>query len=264
MEVSMRKKFLLALIAVLFSSLAGLVFAQTPATKRAPRLLVRPGLGFEYSSRTITWDNKKYTSQMKSYFAAAGVEYDVFEKLTVAALFGYGSTNGNGLVFRNLPFSVDYEAGGIGGFVLGGELATKKLLLVGNFEIDAQAQFVYYVGSSKTFALGDLAVQGSVTGKPKWSQFIVGPVVAYKGFSYFTPYFAACFNYLSGNFKMNETVQDLTGSEDKAFKGDGYFHVAVGATYELTDYLSLKGEGRLLPRKGGLDYGALVKAVFVF
>jgi len=262
----MRKSIFLVVITFLLLSLTGLAFAQPASTQRSPRWLIRPGLGFDYFSRTISWDsnNTTYTSKMNSYFVTAGVEYDAFEKLTVAALFGYGSTNGNGLVFRHLPFSVDYEAGGMGGFVLGAELATKKLIPLGEFEINAQAQFVYYVGSSKTFALGDLGVQGSVTGKTKWTQYVVGPVVSYKGFEYFHPYFAACFNYLSGDFKMDETVQDLTGSEDKTFKSNGYFHLAVGATYEFTDYFSLKGEGRLLPRKGGLDYGIMAKAVFTF
>ena len=245
-------------------SLAGLAFSQTGSSQKVRKLFVKPGFGFDYFSRTINWDEKKYTSKIKSYFITAGVEYAPIEKLSLTALAGYGSTNPNGMVFRHLPFSVDYEAGGISGFVLGAEAATKSLFPVGNFEIDIQARFVVYLGRTKTMDVTDLAVKGQLQGKATWSQFTVGPVVTYKGFNYFSPYVALGINKFWGSFKMDQTIQDLTGNEQKDFKGDGLFQLAVGAAYEFTDTISLKGEARLLPHKNGVDFGATATLTLTF
>lgn len=254
-----------ALAITLFAlSLAGLAFSQTGSSRKVRTLLVKPGLGFDYFSRTVSWDEKKYTSKIKSYFITAGVEYAPIEKLSLTALAGYGSANANGLVFRQLPFSVDLEAGGISGLVLGAEAATKNLIPVGNFEIDFEARFVVYLGSTKTMDVTGLAVKGQVQGKPAWNQFTVGPVVTYKGFYYFSPYFAVGINKFWGSFKMDQTIQDLTGSEKKDFKGEGLIHLAIGTAYEFSDTISVKGEARFLPHKNGVDFGAMARLTLTF
>jgi len=234
--------------------------AQTPAPDR---MRIRPALGFEYFNRTITWDNEAYTSKFKPMLFTLDLEVEVIKHFFVNLTGGYSLSNFNGLVFRQLPFSLDYEAGNLGGILLGGGLRA-NFVVGGDFEMDLGAQFVTYLGSTETWLLSGLNTDGTASGKATWYRIQGGPVFWYKGFVDFSPYIRVGVDTLWGKFRMTETISTLIGVEDKDIKSKALFVVAVGTLYEPASNLGLKGEVFVLPHSKGLDYGAQAKIILSF
>jgi hypothetical protein len=252
--------------------LIALVLLGPPAGRAQdaePGPRIKLGLGLEYFSRTLAWDGDTRTSVMTAAFGCLRLEYEIQKGFSLAAFLGYGFSNFNGLVFRGLPFSLDYEAGAGGGF-LGGLEAEKSLFSAGDFEIGIQAQYVLSLGGTKSLTIADLNQAGTAGGKATWMRVQAGPVVRYTGYQDLTPYLAITYNRLWGTYTMNETVQELTGAEEKAIAGAGGVGVAFGILYEPLPNVSLKGEIAALPYKKiaatglGFDFGGSIKATLSF
>lgn len=248
--------------------------AMSQETGARPRWL--PGFGLEYFSRTISWDpdpdthEDRYTSKLKALTGQFELGYEIRPGSTVSLLLGYSLSDWSGLIFRQVPFSLDYEAGGIGGFMGGAEIR-QDLISFGYFEIKALAQFVMYFGMTKTYELTDLNTAGTVDARPDyWMRAQIGPVFSYRGFEYFSPFLSVSFNKLWGKFTMTETIGDLAGTEEKKISGKGVVGVALGTTFESSPNFRLTAEGTLIPfSKGanqgwGFDFGGSLKAVISF
>lgn len=251
--------FLITFSTVLF--LATSSFAQLEEEKSYQRISVKPGLGFEYFSRTIEWNEQE--SKLKSYFFTLNAEFKLQSGLSAATFLGYSSSNFNSLIFRNLPFSLELEGGRIGGYILGGEIK-KSLFYIQDFEIGGVAQFAYYFGKKEKWEISGLNVEGTAEGKPSWMRAQVGPLFLYKGYDYFYPYLYLSFNKLWGTFKMDQTIQDLKGNENKKISGKSLFNASLGAIYEISTAFSLKGEASIMPYKDGVDLGLMIKATYSF
>jgi hypothetical protein len=255
--------WLTALCPVLIFSLAQLAIAQprpTPSLSSA----FTAGLRFDYFSRTISWDDDKATSKLTSYFGSLVLEYKIQPGFSLAALLGYSSSTFDGLVFRKLPLSIDFdEGGGINGLIWGGEI-NKILLSKESLDIEAFGQFLAYLGSKKEWAIPGLAVSGTIEGKPSWMRACVGPVFTYRGWENFSIYLYPSFDYLWGTFEMKETIQTLGGKEDKEIKGKSQFGISLGANFDLSANFSFKGEAGVYPYKDGMDYSVMIKALFSF
>jgi len=254
----MKKRLHFLVVILLIMNLTNLSLAQNQTEETTQKISLKPTLGFEYFSRTIKWDENNYNSKLKSYLFTFSLDFEIQEGFFLSFLLGYSSNNYNGMIFRQLPFSVELEDGGIGGYLFGGEIK-KNIFSQDNYEICLFGQFVYSLGATKNWEIPGLNVEASAEGKPTWIRTIVGPVFFYKGFDYFYPYLFLNFNYLWGTFKMKETIQNLIGSENKEFSGEGLFGLSVGSVYEVSRSLSLKGEASLIPY-----VGFIIKATYSF
>jgi hypothetical protein len=241
----------------------GLILTSMLSAQVPDRMHIRPALGFEYFDRTITWDTETYTSSLKSMLFTFNVEVEFMKGLFVNVVGGYSLSNFNGLVFRQLPFSADLEVGNLGGLLLGGGLK-KNFVVSSEFEMDLDAQFVTYLGSTTSWPINGLNEDGTLSGKASWYRVQAGPVFWYKGFEYFSPYLRVSFDKLWGTFHVDEVIGTLAGLEDKAITGKGLFSIAVGTLFEPSSAIGVKVEAYVLPRTGGLDYGAQGKLIFTF
>lgn len=224
---------------------------------------IRSGFGFEYFSRTITWDEDKYSSKLKSYFFTFNTEFELQNGLSMNAFLGYSLSNYDSLMFRKLPFSIELEAGEIGGFIFGGEIK-KSVIRIKDLSVEGLGQFSYYLGTRKEWEIPGLNVTGTVEGKPSWIRVAVGPVFIYKGSDSFYPYLYLSYNKLWGTFKMDQTVEDLKGSENKEISEESSFSSSLGTIYKITDTFSIKGEASLIPRQNGIDLGFMLRAMYSF
>jgi len=226
---------------------------------------ISPGIGFEYISRTINWDNDEYTSKLKSNYFTFDTEIELQGSLFVRAVLGFTTANYESLVFRQLPLSIDLgeEIGFIGGYLFGADIK-KSIIRSEDLRIDLLGQFFYGIGSKKEWEIPDLSVEGSIEGRPNWMNVTVGPVFTYTGFETFYPYLYLNFNKFWGRFRMDETIQDLEGSEIKKINGESSFCVSLGLTFKVTESFSLKSEARFLPYKDGIDSGIMIKALYSF
>lgn len=252
---------LTALFLFFFLGAAQLAIAQSRPTSSSSSF--KPGLRFDYFSRTISWDDDKETTELTSYFGSLILGYEFQPGFSLAALLGYSSCTFDGLFFRKLPLSIDFEGGGINGFIVGGEIS-KRLLSGRSLDIDVFGQFLAYLGTKKEWTIPGLAVSGTIEGKPSWMRASIGPVFTYRGWENFSPYFYPSFDYLWGTFEMKETVETLSGEENKEIKAKSLFGISVGADFGLSAKFSLKGEAGLYPYKDGVDYSVTIKTVFSF
>ena len=201
--------------------------------------------------------------KLKSHFFTFTAEFEIREGFSATAILGYAFSNLDSITFRKLPFSVEMEVGQIKGLLIGGEIR-KSLFYYRDFEAEALGQFIYYVGTQQEWEIPGLNAEGIVEGTPSWMRASIGPVFTYRAFDYFFPYFSVNYNKLWGKYKMDQTVQDLKGSEDKKISGKGIISITLGAIYELTDALSFKGEASFVPSRNKIDPGIQFKVMYVF
>ncbi len=248
---------LLILILACFSS------ALAQEQKLLNAVSISPGIGFEYFSRTINWDDNTSTSELKSHFFTLDTEIEFSRGLFFRAVLGFSSSNYDSLIFRELPVSVELDVGNINGYILGADVK-KSFIHSEALRIDVLGQFFYVWGRKTEWEIPGLAIEGSVEGKPYWMRVSVGPVFTYTGFDALYPYLYLSYNTLWGKFNLDQIIQDLTGNEEKKLKGESSICVSPGFTFKLTDSLSLKSEANLMPYKDGVDFGVTIKVMYSF
>jgi hypothetical protein len=250
----------------LAAALAGPASAQDYEQRTGIRF--RPGLEAEYLSRTVVWDEKTQSSKLNAGLALFSFEIEFQPGFSFGLLGGYSLSDWSGIVFRNVPFSIDYEAGSIGGFLVGAQV-DKTILTAGFFEMSVTAQYLAHFGSKKAFAFEQLNEPGDVDVQGSWMRVVAGPVFTYRGFESFSPFLTLTFNKIWGKFTLNQEVQDLFGSEEKTLDGRGFLGISAGTVYAPSPFFSLRLKGALYPYgklDGGLalDFGATLRAVFSF
>lgn len=247
----------------LFIGLTCLSFAQTESDSLPNQMTFGAGVGFEYFNRTISWDDGELTSPLKSLLLTLNADIELMDGLTLGAIVGFASSNYDALIFRELPISLELDAGSISGFALGAE-AEYTFYSTYDFALKAIGQFLYYSGGTKEWDIPGLAVEGKASGKPKWSRGTVGLSFEYTGMDYFYPYASLSYTPLWGSFEMDESIDGLTGNEKKDIKGKGKFAVGLGGLYEITESIDVKAEFDVLPYSGGVDFGILVRLRYEF
>ncbi len=229
----------------------------------------RPGFGGEIFSRTVAWDENLRSSALVAYFGTFSLDAEVYRGVHAGLLVGYGATDGSGLVFRGLPFSLDYEGGGTNGFLLGAAF-DGLFMRSGWWELSLAAQFLYSLGATRVVPLEQLNETGQFDIKGTWMRVQAGPVFCYRGFELFSPFLSVAYDKLWGKFKVNETIQDLSGSEEKKITAKGTIAVSFGTIYEPSPSFAIKAMGTVIPfNKGsgqglGFDLGGSLRAVFSF
>jgi len=235
-----------------------------PAQEAQGGQSVKAGVGVEFLNRTVSWDEGAFTSGLKGLLIAFQAEVEARPGLSACFQAGYALSDFGGLVFRELPFSVEYQAGAVGGFLLGGGFKARAAVSP-SFDVELAGAFDFYLGFPGEWTLEGLAVEGSLDGRPSWKRIAVGPVVWYKGLSYYVyPYVQVQYTALWGSFRMTETVATLEGMEKKAVSGRGFLAVTLGILSEITDVIGLRVDVTAVPRSGGLDVGAAGRLVFSF
>lgn len=257
----MKRGFPLLFVLILTLNQTGLLRAQYELREKPKNAAWKPSLAFEYLSRRINWDANAYHSQLKSYLFSLCVEFEMQGGFLVNLLAGYSLTSYDEMVFRQLPFSVELDAGGLGGYLVGGQVE-KRIFSSPDFEVALHGRFLFTWGLKHTWQINQLNVTGRAEGKPYWMNADIGPLFTYTGFDYFYPYLYVNYTNFLGKFRMDEFIQSLEGSENKKFTVESNFGVSIGAIYELSDVFSIKGEARFIPYRAGIDIGFLVNAIY--
>lgn len=238
----------------------GPLSAAPPESDRPFHL--QAGAGAEYFVRSLAWDDDTGASTLAAGLGLARIGVAFAGGPTLSILAGFSLSDWNGLVFRELPFSVEYRAGAAGGPVLGAE-AEIPLLATGAWDISAGGGILFALGSAKTWTLSGLNTDGSLDGKGRWTRIRFGPTAVYRGFETFSPFASVYYDGLWGTFTMNEDIGILSGTEKKKVRGQGVFGASLGLLVEPSPAVRLKAEGSLLPYQM-LEGGLKLKAGFSF
>ncbi|MCX6566371.1 MAG: hypothetical protein NTW38_08125 [Candidatus Aminicenantes bacterium] len=257
------------LIAVFFLG-AGILLGPfaAPARETERSFRIQAGVGAEVFSRSIVWDERTGSSILKVGLGMIRVGLELPGGASFALLAGYGGNNWNGLVFRELPFSIDYEAGSLGAILLGTDIDV-PLFKPGKWEIGASGRFLFSFGSSGEWTLTGLQQIGAFDGRANGLMIQAGPTLTYRGFETFSPFATLFYDGLSATFTMNENIDPLVGTEKKKIKGQGAVGASVGILFEPSPAFRLKAEGFLVPYtklEGGLKFnvGASLRTIYLF
>jgi len=252
-----------ALSIILFLAAAAAAAAQSRT--EAPGAGMRLGLRVDYFSQAVSWDDPSgtSTSDLNSALAAAVLQFRLGRDSSASFFAGYGTSDIGGLMFRALPFSIDYQAGAGGGLALGGEFDF-ALAAGPRVRVSAQGEVTAFLGSSRTWDIPGLAVAGSLEGKSTWLRARLGPVLAFGGETQVKPYLFPFFHYIWGNFEMRESIESLSGQEKKDLRSKSLFGVAGGLDIPLSPGVKLRAEAGVYPRSGGAGYSATVETMFSF
>jgi hypothetical protein len=251
------------LLFVLFLAAVFALLAAGPSTAAESRASIRTGIGFEHFSRTITWDDKTQTSKSSVHLITARGEIELRPGLVIELAAGLSLSNFNGLIFRDLPISLDYEAGAAAGLLLGAGVRA-RIASLDDFEIDGAGRFVYSLGFTKSWPMEGFTVPGEGTGKPTWMRASVGPRISYLASGKFVPYLSVSASLFSGNFDLEEKLGDLSGREKKKVRGKSLVEISLGADYKISGRVSVRAEAGFLPYPGGVDATVSAGLLFFF
>ena len=267
----MRNTVCVLLVVHLILILSSASHAQMQNEDSFQKITIKPIVGFEifrrnidvftYNSEEEKWEKDESSSLIKSYHFTVGAELEFPQGFSIAAFIGYSFADYDPITYRRLPISVEMEAKKTRGFLTGFEI-NKDLFHIGNIEVGGFGQFFYHTGSQKKWEISGLNVEGSVSGKPWWMCVSVGPTFSLLGSSSFHPFASLNYNRLWGKFKMDETILDLEGIEEKKIQGKSVLRISLGAVYNITESFGVKAEAGILPYGGGVDVGFLVRLMY--
>lgn len=195
------------------------------------------GLRFDFFNRGIKRDETTSTLKALHLVAEArGKNLGGTVNLTLFA--GLGQTDLNGLVFNELPITLDYQAGRISGLIIG-LAADWPLIYKSDFKLGLTADFMTWLGFKEKFAIEGFVFPGEAKAEPDWSQASGGVFATYEGYENVAPFLKVKISGLWGTFKMTENMEDLSGEEKKSLKGSGLMAISLGCYLKLTDRLYL-------------------------
>ncbi len=257
-----KNRRLKALGVVLFLAAAAAGAAQLRPAGSGLRL----GFRIDHFSQRVAWDDLtgESTADLKSTLAAGALQFSLGGGSSASLFAGYASSDLGGLMFRELPFSIDYEAGAGGGLALGGDVDI-ALSTGPRLRLSALGEVTAFLGSSRSWSIPGLAVPGSLNVKLTWWRARVGPRLAFGDGSRMTPYLFPFFHYIRASFDMSETIQTLSGRETKNLRGRSSVGAAGGLDIPLSPRVKVRAEAGVYPRSGGgVGYSATVATMFAF
>ncbi|MFO7867392.1 MAG: hypothetical protein R6V02_11375 [Candidatus Aminicenantes bacterium] len=225
---------------------------------------IKTSLGFEYFQRTVSLgENTDNTTEMKNMIFHLGADYYFQENISMGVFIGYALSSFEQVIFRELPFSLQLNKENLTGILTGARFSAGSLHL-SQFELKGSGQFVYFIGSEQNWDISGLAEAGDAAGKSDWMRVAAGPVIWYTEPLLFSPYLAVQFNYLWGTYSMEESIGNLSGSEEKKFQSKSYVSLAAGGAYRLTPGLEITAGADLIPSEKGVDFGIMLNIAYIF
>jgi len=243
--------------------LAGTAAGRAQEKSLFQGMTIKLGLGADALSRNVQWDKGPDESKLKAYNVYLASEFEFPIDLTLGLFAGLNFSDFKGMLFQNLPISIDYQAGAVQGILLGGELC-KGLFSFGDFETEAAARFVSSLGSTKKWPIKGFAIKGETRGKPKWSQLDAGASLVYTAYKKFRPYLGLSLSWLWGEFQMTETMGDLQGTQLRKLSQKGLVRMSLGTTFQWTRRFGFRGEAGIVPVKGGTDLSGSLRLLYGF
>ena len=243
--------------------LAGTASARTPGKGLFGGVTLRAGLQGGLADRTIRWDNGTDETKIKTRMAGLAMDLTFPHGFGINLFGGMAFTDPRGAIFTHLPISLDYQAGTLRGFAFGAGVR-KSLIAFGDFETGARARYVIFTGPSKNRPIEGFGVSGEAVGKPKWSEFEIGPTLTYRAYERFTPYMGVSLSWFRGDFRMTETLGELGGTQVRKLAQKGLLRIALGASWDIGRGVVVDGEAGIIPVRGGTNIGATIRLLYGF
>ena len=224
---------------------------------------IKATAGFEYFQRTIVWDDSDETGKLKSSLFTFRPALEFNQRISLVGIVGYTLSDHGSVFCRELPLSIELDAGSVGGWIFGGELAA-MLVETGDFEIGVRGEYVSYKGKEQVFEIPGLAVDGELLTQAKWQRAHAGLQFTYVRYAYIFPYLRIAYEDLWGRLAVQQDILDLTGSQERTLKSRGKFNAVLGLDYEPLDRWIIKGELSIIPNSSTVDWGVMASLSYAF
>ncbi|MBU4253693.1 MAG: hypothetical protein KJ727_03720 [Acidobacteria bacterium] len=259
----MTKRFLGICTLILILGGSTPVSAQTAEPQYTYRWLIQPALQIDHFSRSVKAEGEDDINRIKSTLISVNLGFEIREDFILGLTVGYSFNNFNAITFRRLPISLELDVGDIGAFVAGVDLF-KSLFHLKNMEIDLFGRAFYMFGAKPVWDIPGLSVSGQAEGRPGWLSVEAGPMFTYTGFGYFLPFVKIGYSKIWATFKMDETIENLTGSEEKKLTGLSDLLINLGFNYDVSQAFTIRVEGSLMPHADfkDLDFGLGFKFIY--
>ncbi|MCX8160416.1 MAG: hypothetical protein N3G18_05745 [Candidatus Saccharicenans sp.] len=203
------------------------------------------GLSGELYARGIKWADQTSTLKATNMMLELRAR-NLGNRFNLSFFGGLGLPRLNGVVFDQLPLTLEYQGGSITGLLFGAR-AEARLLPASGFNFGLVAEFASCLGFNKNFALSGLVVPGTATATPSWSQASGGLRVTYDALEGSQPFIEVAGSYFWGKFKMNEKIEDLEGEQTVDLKGVSYVSITAGWSFFLVDKITVVPKVRIFP-----------------
>ncbi|MDD8031042.1 MAG: hypothetical protein PHQ25_03485 [Acidobacteriota bacterium] len=203
------------------------------------------GLTGELFNRGIKWEDQ--TSTLKSTNIMLEFKArNLANRFNLRLFGGLELAKMNGLLFENLPITLEYQGGNITGIIVGVRADT-KLFTVSNFNIGVLAEFASYFGFKKSFEMTGFPVTAEAKAEPDWAQASGGLMVSYEALAGSQPFLELAVSHLWGSFKMTEQIEDLVGAQTVDLKSAGLLSITLGWNFFLVDKITITPRISLYP-----------------
>lgn len=220
----------------------------TKKTTTGKNFEITAGLALSYNDakiKTGEGDNEMENS-LRYYYFGLGVDVEVADFLTVGILAGLNTNYlGDPVYMLNLPLSLSFDQEKNNSMVFGLKAKT-GFNLPGYWTVEARGQFLYFKEFSNETDITLPIMTGTATLKTSFSQLTLELLAVYDGFTNFTLFAGPQLNTISGDFKVEEQIGTLTGSEELSFKQKNTFGLTAGVQFELGSHFEVEAKLNLL------------------
>jgi len=206
-------------------------------------------------TRIPVWLNPQTDTETKTSNTLSLSYLDIYgdvalsEYITLGLSVGYASHSMRKTVeFNTLPLSVQLQGKTFAGVLLGVH-ARSNFFSWDNFTFQSNAQVLTFMESTQNLPVTLDLAKGNAEIKHSITESSIDLLVQYEGLSSCNIYAGPQLAWVSGDYKVNETIETLQGSQELSYKQKKLFGIIAGAHMEVGNF-DIKAELSLFSRTG--------------
>jgi hypothetical protein len=230
----MKIKLLLLLFTMFTLALFPADQEQTPAAKTQPvQIDYTAGLNFSYTRTPVLMGDNEIENTLIHSYLALEVDVGVSDYITAGVVAGYATSHfADPVNFYNLPLSLGVSGQSYKSMIFGAR-ARSDFLSWKDFSLRANGEILFFKLFEKESPIQLPIVTGTSAVKQSFSQLTLELLVQYDGFSTFTVFAGPQLYRLKGKITASESIEELEGEEEFAYKQKETMGLTAGVNFEL-------------------------------
>jgi hypothetical protein len=213
---------------------------QTPPAKTQPvQIDYTAGLNFSYNRTPVLMGDDEIENTLIHSYLALEVDVGVSDYITAGVVAGYATSHfADPVNFYNLPLSLGVSGQSYKSMIFGAR-ARSDFLSWKDFSLRANGEILFFKLFEKESPIQLPIVTGTSVVKQSFSQLTLELLVQYDGFSTFTVFAGPQLHRLKGKITASESIEELEGEEEFAYKQKETMGLTAGVNFELGSHFDL-------------------------
>jgi len=213
---------------------------QTQPTKTtALQIDYTAGLNFSYNRTPVLMGDDDIENTFIHSYLALEVDVGISDYFTAGIVAGYANSHfADPVNFYNLPLSLGVSGQSYKSMVFGAR-ARSDFLSWKDFSLRANGEILFFKLFKKESPIQLPIVTGTSVVKQSFSQLTLELLVQYDGFSTFTVFAGPHLCRLKGKITASESIEELEGEEEFAYKQKKSMGLTAGVNFELGSHFDL-------------------------